>query len=373
MDLTECNKALSKAKINLMTRNDSVFFTTLCFSLRHVFDESIPTACCDGVTIKYNPKFFIELDPEERVFVLLHETLHAAYLHMLRFDSLPVKEHTRWNIAADHVINLQLQERKYKMPDWVFKDPIYTGMSTEEVYKALENTQLPEDFDQDLVMPGKGDPAAAQEAAAAMQDAIVRAALQSKMAGDAPGTIPGELQIFLDKLTNPQLPWNRILQKYMQRMAKTEYSYRKPNRRFFPDHHLPSMYGTALMDIAIAVDTSGSVSDADFNTFVSETHNIIKMMKPETVTFVQFDTQIKSVDKIHSVNELMGLKFSGRGGTNVKPVIEWANEKKPQVLLVFTDGEFHMPTEKTKVPFVWLIHNNNQFGAPFGKVIHYKL
>ena len=73
------------------------------------------------------------------------------------------------------------------------------------------------------------------------------------------------------------------------------------------------------------------------------------------------------------MNQLKNLKFSGRGGTDVAPVIDWVNQHNPQVTLVFTDGYFYAPKEKTKSPLLWLIHNNKEFTSDIGKVIHYNM
>ncbi len=362
----EALTALSKAKIQLMARPDSAFFTTICFSLRHMFDESVSTACTNGKWIKFGTKFFMDLDQEERIFLLLHETMHCAYLHGVRKPAGACPD--KWNIACDHVINLQLIERGFKMPKVGLADPKYRGMSSEEVYKLLpDNPGKPSMPD---LIEGDGDPAEMEKE---MAEILVRAAIQSKVSQDKPGTIPGEIEIFLNRLLNPKLPWNRILQKYLQAFAKNDYTFRKPNRRFFPEHHLPSLYSESLMNIAIAVDTSGSVSDEDFLRFVTETNSILRMMKPEKITLIQFDTEIKSVDEVRNVHELMRVKFTGRGGTLINPVLDWVNTNKPQLLLVFSDGGFYFYTETSKVPVLWLIHDNQQFNAPFGKTIHYSM
>ena len=81
----------------------------------------------------------------------------------------------------------------------------------------------------------------------------------------------------------------------------------------------------------------------------------------------------RALPAIKSVQELMQLKFTGRGGTDITTVIEWANQNKPQLLMVFTDGFFRFPGIRTKVPTTWLIHNNPTFAAPFGKVVHYEI
>lgn len=371
---TAHDQALSKAKIALMSKPDSVFFTTLCFSLKFKWNDDIPTAGVDGESMFINPKFFLSLDPKERVFVLVHESLHMALMH-LDPARLKSRDKKRWNEAADHVINLMLQERGYSMPNWVLKDPQFKGMSTEQVYKLLPESEGGDGSGGTNQMQGDlleapGDP---QEAQHKIQDIIVRASIQSKMAGDAVGTIPGEIEIFLDNLLNPKLPWQTILRKYVQSYAKTDYSFRKPNRRFFPEHILPSQFGESLIDLTIAVDTSGSVSDHDFKVFVSEVGGIFKMMKPKKITLIQFDTKIKAVDQLHSFDELSKVHFVGRGGTQIHEVIEWANTYKPQLLMVFSDGDFRFSQLQAKSKTLWFIHNNPGFVPPFGKVINYEI
>lgn len=365
--------ALVKAKIHLMSRPDSAFFTTLAFSLIHEFSDKVKTAATNGKKILYNPEFFMSLSHDERVFLILHEAMHCAYLHMERKGS---RSNQRFNIAADHVINLQLLERGFYMPKEGLADAQYKGLSTEEVYNLLPEPPPGEPmpgFGEDLLAPDDPSPAASEALANEVQDILVRASIQSKMAGDAPGSIPGDIQIFLDRLLKPKLPWNRILQKYLNAFNKNDYTFKKPNRRFFPQHILPSLFGQKLINIAVAVDTSGSVSDEEFNCFVSETHSILRMMKPDKITVIQFDTEIKSINEVRNIRQLMNIQFSGRGGTHINPVLEWANEKKPQLLLVFTDGYFRFYQTKTEAPTVWLIHDNDKFEAPFGKTIHYKV
>lgn len=363
--MDKLQQALNKAKIALMQRPDSAFFTTVCFSLKHIWTDKVKTACTDGASIEFNPEFFMSLTQEERVFLLIHESMHVAYLHM---DRLHDREPQKWNIAADHVINLQLLERGFKMPSMGLADPKYKGMSTEEVYKLLPDP-VGEPKDMDLKMSDLPS----EELQGAVQDILVRAQIQSKMQGEGIGAIPGEIQIFLNKLLDPKLPWHRILQKYLQSMAKNDYSFRRPNRRFFPKYHLPSLYSESLMDIAIAVDTSGSVSDSDFKSIVSEVTGILRTMRPKNISLIQFDYTLKSVDKVSSLQELSKVTFTGRGGTQLLPVLEWANENKPQLLLIFSDGEFSLPGLETKMPTIWLVHNNPRFKAPFGKIIEYSI
>ena len=362
----ETKKAYDKAKIGLMARPDTAFFTTIVFSLKLIWDWDISTAATDGSAIRINPDFFMSLSPDERIFLMVHESMHVALLHMIRLGE---RSHKKWNIACDHYINLLLIERGFKMPKMGLADPQYKDLSSDEIYARLPDPPPNDDFQMDLEPP-KDPP---KDLTHEVEDILIRAALQSKMQGDTPGTIPGDIEIFLNKLLNPKLPWQRILQKYIQNLSKHDYSWRKPNRRFFPEHYLPSMFSEKLMDIAIAIDASGSVSDDDFKVFVSETHGILKMMKPDKLTLIQFDSVIKQVDQIKNVRDLMNVNFHGRGGTRIEPVMEWAKENKPKLLLVFTDGEFNFYSTDYKTNTVFLIHNNPRFKSPYGKIIHYEI
>jgi predicted metal-dependent peptidase len=356
--------ALSKAKITLMGKPDTTFYTSLLLQLRHVWDNKVQTAATNGKEIKFNVKFFMGLNPEERIFLLLHEVLHVAYMHMLRSDK---RDHAKWNQACDHVINLQLIDLGYKMPKMGLADPQYIGMSAEQVYDLLP-TPDPSSVDQDIEPGDDSD----DETQRALEDMIVQAAMQSKMAGDVIGSIPGDIQIFLDKLLNPRLSWRKILRKYIQSMAKNDYSFSRANRRYMP-HIMPSMYSENLMNITIAVDSSGSVSNQDFLVFVSEVNGILKTMKPKKINLIQFDTEIISVDEVKSTHELSKVTFSGRGGTDISALMQWADKNKPSLLLVFTDGEFEFYNDKSKHTVLWMIHNNPGFTAPYGKVIHYNI
>lgn len=358
-------QALQKAKVHLMTRTDSAFFTTVCFSLKLVWDDSCSTAATDGKRIFINTDFFMKLTNEERIFLMLHETMHVAFLHMQRLND---RDRQKWNIAADHVINLMLLERGYRMPKGGLANPDYKGLSTEEVYKLLPD-EAESSFSMDLMDPA--DPP--EELQREVEDILVRAQVYSQMNGDKPGTIPGELQVFLDRLLKPKLPWHRILYKYIRSLSKSDYTFKKPNRRYFPQHILPNLHTESLLSLAIAVDTSGSVTDGEFSQFVSEIHSILRMMKPEKITLLQFDFELRSVVEIKDVKTLSNVEFIGRGGTLIHPVTEWAKENKPKVLLVFSDGYFSFYTPTCPCETVWIIHNNPGFKPPYGKTIHYTI
>ena len=366
--LEELNEAKSKCIVTLMTKPDASFFTTLTLSMKYIWDASINTACTDGTSIRFNPDFFMSQTLEQQVGLLVHEASHVAYLHSER---LMGRNHKKFNIAADHVINLMLLERGFQLPAGGWHDAQYRGMSSEQVYDLMPDPpESPADKFLDLREPTEETP---EEVRAEVEEILVRAAIQSKLDGDKAGTIPGEIQIFLDGLLKPKLPWTMILFRYLKALTRSDYSFRKPNRRYFPTHYLPTLYSEKVIDLTICVDASASVADKEFHQFVSEIASTFKMMKPDNITLVQFDYGIRSINKIKSIRDLMNCEFHGRGGTDISEIVQHVNKTKPQLTLVFTDGDFRFYNDQMKHDVIWLIHNNKGFTAPYGKVIHYQI
>lgn len=395
----EADGEFRKAKVAMMTRPNTAFFSTMFLNMTHSWDYGVPQAMNNGLEVKYNPDYFLSLDKEQRLGLMMEETLHTAFMHMERLGE---RDKDRWQRAADEVARNALNDAGFKLPPDRTFDPKYQGKSTDDVYRLIPINEPPPPQDQnDLAPPppaggegdgnggdgdsdgdGQQDPNGGHGQSQAQADANLRSKVEdllvqanqaAKMAGNAAGSVPGQLQLFLDKLLNPVLPWQTILRRWMMAQAKTDFTMRRPNKRFFPKHYLPSMLSESLVDVMVAVDISGSVSDSDFQQFVSETHRIMKAFKPKSIRFVQFDTKIQHDDMIRSLSDLKKLKFHGRGGTDPTPVIELANQAKPKVLLFFTDGEFWGEIPDYKGNLVWLIHNNEGFKAPYGKTVHYNL
>lgn len=376
MDMNALQKAWSRTKIQLMSHPDTVFFTTVLFSLQHAWEPKIPTAQVNGLHLKINPDFYMSLDEPERLFLCLHEVGHVIFLHCLK-ARMGNRCPDKWNRAADYVVNAMLVERGFRLPKGGLHDDKFKGLSTEQVYDLLpDNPGMPLPM-QDLDPSAGEDPEDGTGSGSKVEDAVaeilVRAALQSKMANDKPGTIPGDVEIFLDRLLRPKLPWYRLLYRHLTAKVKEDFSWRKPSRRYFPEFHMPSLHSEGLAHLAFFVDASGSVSDADFLRFVSEIGGVMKQFRPQRLTLVQFDTRIIQVDEITSMADLMRVKFYGRGGTSIQPVYDWIREHTPTASLVFTDGYFRQVSGKLPTDLIWLIHNNRNFQGASGTTIHYDI
>ena len=377
--MKEENRALSKCKVSLMLEKNSVFYSTIVFSLESIWDTSIPTASTNGLNLKINPEWFMALSPKQRIGLVVHEANHVALLHPVRLGN---RDHKVFNMAADHMINLMLLGNGFELPEGGLHDSKYTDMSTDEIYNilikdaTLQNSgggsggEGSGEYDCDI-QATTGTPNEVADIESRITDTLIRAITQSKLTGEV-GDIPGELEIYLDKLLNPKLPWNVILQNYLTSFIKEDYSYRRPNRRYMPEFILPGLYGEGLGEIAFGVDTSGSVTDDEFLHMVSELHEIKETLKPSKMTIIDFDTVIRNGQERTDGDTLSSIKFTGRGGTSLKPVFNYYTEKQPELLIIFSDLECAPITVDPGFPVIWICVQNPNAKVYFGEKIDYE-
>jgi predicted metal-dependent peptidase len=380
-DNTEILARLSKAKIKLILRGNEAFLSTLVLSLNTVIDESIPTACTNGLEIRFNPSFVKELNDNELIFLMAHETWHVAFMHMCRIGN---REPERWNHAADYMINLMLVDNGYTMIKGGLLDQKYKGMSADVIYDLLpegkqdKDNPLDGDFSQasnssegeEGNNPSASDKQADEEIESKIEDAIIKAATAAQMSNDA-GSIPGGIAKMVDKILNPKLPWQVILANFMSAKVKAEKSWSRRNKRF-RSVYLPSRLSESMGNVNIYVDASGSVSDDEFTAYIAEMHEIRDSLKPECMKVISFDTSLKE-EFIMEKGEDIDVSFTGGGGTSIKPVIKHSEDEETDVTIIFTDGYFSN-VDYSIVPndVIWVIVNNESWTCPVGEVIHMK-
>ena len=388
-------EALSRAKIKLMLKKDVAFFATLILQtpVYWVTADEVDTAATNGINLYINPDFFLGLEPEERLFLILHEIMHNVYNHNTRRG---FRDANTWNEAADYVINDELIQRNFKMPAGGLHNVDYRDMSADEVYEILMDRKNKGGHNQPSPWPDLKEPQAngsgnqsptggsgsqtpsmtqptAEEIEEHNKNLLTQATQASQMAGDKAGTVPGSLQRELDDLLYPKLPWDIILQKFLFSLSKDDYSWRKPNRRFISQGIiLPSLYSEGIGKIDFAIDTSGSVSREDFNRFISEIGYVFQRFNPKEIGIMQFDSVLQSNDKVVSMQDFMKLEFKGGGGTQIEPVLEAYKESSAKALIVLTDGYlYHGEELDPKKPVVWCVYNNPRFVPKFGTAIHF--
>lgn len=192
------------------------------------------------------------------------------------------------------------------------------------------------------------------------------------------GKFPGNFSDYIEELLNPKIPWYTYLEQFIQHSIVNDYQWVPPNRRFIhQDIFLPSTQKENI-DVVIALDTSGSISNLELQLFLTESLAIFNSFGNINMTVIQCDTKIQHVAHIEAGENLDGgelpwvsKQIFGRGGTSFIPVFEYIDKKEinASVLLYFTDGFGSFPEEFPNYDTIWIMTTDVQ--PPFGTLIRY--
>lgn len=353
-------KQLSIAKIKLARMPDTAFMFNLLCQLETVWDRNIPYGATDGLRLYLNPDIINELSEDELIFLLAHETLHCAYLHMARINN---RDHQKWNIACDYVINLFLDDRNFSMIQGILLDEQYRDMSAEQIYDMLPDNTQPDPLGQDII-----ENLNTQEQQQIQQN-ILSASMQAELQGKS-DSIPDDIKRYLEQLTQPKVNWKAVLKRFLNQISKDDYSWRKPNRRMLcRGIYVPSLYSHTVGKITFAIDVSGSISQKEFNEFISEVYSCFDVCKPKDIDIIQWSHYLVAHDTVNSIDELRRIQLKGTGGTNPDIAITTFNKTDSRALIILTDGQFSPNILPCVKPVIWVVFNNPRWAAPYGQTI----
>lgn len=366
---------LDKAKATIVL--DYPFFASLL--LRHplVEREDIPTLAVDmRGTIYYNPKFIETLSTEQLVWGLCHEVLHRVGQHGLRRGH---RHPMAWNYAGDAWINDVLDDAKIgqRIPNTVdmrgSKDDTVENIYDKLPIQKVEEWGAGDGLGNDVI-DGEGmSESEKAEAEATTKIETAQAAQAAKMRGK----LPGALERFIHDILYPKTPWYEILEKFMTNIAQTEYSWKRPNRRFTPmGAYLPIWSSQASMGpVVIGVDTSGSIGERELAFFGGHIKRIIGECNPERVYVVYCDAAINHVDE-YTPNDYDSLALSphGGGGTDMREIFNYIDREgiEADCIIVLTDGYTPFP-DSVPAPTMWAISSDVKAPDAAGETIHFSM
>ncbi len=376
-----------------------------------VDDGRIKTAATDGYSIFINPAFFFKLSLKKRVFVLAHEIMHIVYMHPQRAavfanagkimypDGKVLDYNDQYrNYAQDYCINDLLCDEKVGEcdPNWLRDKHIGTAADTwtdiyRRIYHAMGNPpgggggsgggQAPggqQPFDQHLD-PGQGNPAqdppTAGELAAReqeIQDAVAVAAdIQNRMKGEGESVLGRAFKAIL----TPKVRWqDKLFGEIVRAMSGVgAHDFRKVDRRLLARGIVfPAATGFQLNTVAVAYDTSGSISPEEIGAFNGELMSILEDVMPRQVVLLWCHQSVHRTDTLESPSDMadiLGYRPPS-GGTDFIPVFEKLDEMDvtPDVLVYLTDGIGVFPERPPSYKTIWGdILGQAKF--PFGEVV----
>ena len=372
---------LVTARVGMLLR--SSFFGNLATRLKLVnADEWCATAATDGRNFYYNSRFIEMLKPREIEFLFGHEVLHCVYDH---FGRRGEREHRIWNVANDFCVNADL--KKHRVGEFITSVPClydakYEGMSSEEVYDDLyanaEKINIDDLIDRmlDEHMDGEGGqnskrPRMTSEERAKVRDEIKEAMLSAAQTCDA-SNLPAGVKRLLQDLTEPRMDWRELLRMQLESTIKSDYTWLRNSRKgWHVDAVMPGMKNTDAIDIAVAIDMSGSITDAQGRDFLSEIQGIMETFDSYRIHVFAFDTEIYNPQQYDSDNldGITGYDLRGGGGTDFECIFRHLKDAnlEPKRLVVFTDGyPFGSWGDENYCDTVWIIHGNRNPDPPFG-------
>jgi predicted metal-dependent peptidase len=315
-------------------------------------------------------------DVHETATVLYHETCHLLRDHAGRCEAHGIgpENAMAWNVAADAEINDDIETEgsaKWPFPPVTPKAMNQKdGLFAEEYYASIPQKPIsmigaghksgrpqagngkcggasgsPQEWEEGAPPQAGGGKDAEPGWTEAEGDAI-----RHKVAQDvrehvrSRGTVPEHLQRWAETILNPKVDWRKVLRSAIRHaMADIagmgNFTYQRPSRRAscVPKIVLPSLR-QPIPNIALVLDTSGSMGDDELADVLSEVAGVLKQCgQKDGVQAIVCDAAIHSARRVFRAEQ---ISLKGGGGTDMRLGLQAALERpvKPHAIIILTDG-----------------------------------
>ena len=400
--MNEIEEKLTTARVGLLLKTP--FFGNMATRMKIInADEWCQTAATDGRNFYYNTDFVKKLSTKKLEFLFAHEIGHCVFDHFGRAGS---RNRQLCNISQDYAINQILADEKIgevidEVP--ICLDSQYRGMAWEEIYDKLYEKadkmsmedlldQLGQTLDDHINQDGNqstngdekdGDkkkgqkPTISKEEMQKIKDEIKEAMIQSAAAAGA-GKTPAAIQRLIKDLTEAKMNWREVLRMNIQSIIRNDYSFTRPSRKGWGTGAiLPGLVNDETIDIAIAVDMSGSIGMDDAKVFFSEIKGIMDQYEDFNIKVWCFDTEVYNYAEFSqdNVDELLDYEPKGGGGTDFD--VNWTYMKEngiePKKFVMFTDGyPWSSWGDENYCDTLFIVKGNERAEAPFGQTVIYE-
>ena len=392
------------ARVGLLLRHP--FFGNMATRMRvQSCDDWCPTAATDGRNLYYNTQFFNMLSNKQIEFVIAHEILHCVFDHITRRED---RDAQIYNIACDYLVNnVLVRDRIGERVDQIqiFQDFKYDKWTSEEVYDDIFDKYDEEELEKlgqmldehiDWEKSPDGDEGKSQKGPAgnesgedgrptytkdelkAIRDEIKESMMSSAQAAGV-GNTPGEIARMIKDITEPKMNWREIIRQTIQSTIRNDFTFTRPSRKgWHTNAILPGMNFDNTIDLCIALDMSGSISDQTGADFLGEINGIMDEYQDYAIKVWCFDTKVYNEQDFSPSggDELTEYEIMGGGGTEFMCNWEYMKENdiQPKKFIMFTDGyAWDSWGDPDYCDTLFVIHSNRDkdLESPFGASVHY--
>ena len=376
---------MQRARTQMVLRQP--FFASLVLQRPLIESYAIPTAGADARgRIYYNPSWIAGEEVgtvNKAIFLLAHEVMHVALQHCHE-SVVGDRDPGAANDAQDKVINeILIKEKVGEFIEGGSRHPGAENMMWQDLY-----IEPPKDdgggggggqkpgpgIGRDVIPCPDGEPSPAEES-------MLREEMKSEVAAAAAaarkqGKLPANLARLVEELLTVKTPWHTILERFFTGFVLSDYSWKRPNRRFIGNNlYLPSLGREPRMGrVGFIGDTSGSIGPNEINAFNAHFNRIVETCLPEEVVILSVDAKVAGVQRFEPDAFPVRWEPKGGGGTDMRVGWDWfANSgEEYDCIVCLTDGYTPWPDS---VPFPSIVLSTTDQVAPeaVGETIRFEV
>ena len=329
----------------------------------------IPTEARPTMTIAMDHRWRIYINEdhvetltvEKTAATLIHEINHALRCHGERSRrTAPDELLIYWQAACELEINDDLEEDGLDVDTWLLPETfgLECSLTAETYFRQLldQATKLGEGEVPDCgPVCGAHPPHAGPhhlggvdgvDGVGNLQRWLLRQAVAEAIVADADGDdsweVPPGLRAWAHDTVGSKVDWRQVLARALRQSlhataGSADFTWSRPPRRHDPhgDVIRPGL-AAPTADIAVVLDTSGSMSAAEHAQAFSEIDAILKRVVPgEAVRVLSVDHEVHIDQRVVQARQVVP---EGGCGTDMAAGIETAAQGAPAAIIVLTDG-----------------------------------